>query len=213
MLLERIRDIVFELDTDESGTISVSELEQGWGSPALRDLLKEMKLPKGFTAQELMFLLDRNGCEEIPFEDFITNIYRMLLNDAFQMNCCLHASLNEVKTEVKCLRAELKSEVVREVTVELGDIIDTCVRTSLAKYLDHLNPTVAREEAQLPVLSERSKSGPLILTSPKSHACASACGDLSDIHNNSKFPENPDELEAVSPRTPQVFVEPKISQM
>eukprot|EP00746_Dinoflagellata_sp_MGD_P039778 gnl/MRDRNA2_/MRDRNA2_19604_c0_seq2.p1 gnl/MRDRNA2_/MRDRNA2_19604_c0~~gnl/MRDRNA2_/MRDRNA2_19604_c0_seq2.p1 ORF type:complete len:336 (-),score=60.49 gnl/MRDRNA2_/MRDRNA2_19604_c0_seq2:41-1048(-) len=116
-LLENIRDIVFALDSDQSGTISTAEMQEGWNHPAMQEVLKDMHLPAAFSAKEFMFLLDREGDRELRFEEFITNFYRVINSDSFQLNCCLHASLNEVKTEVKGIKRQFES--LREENAEM----------------------------------------------------------------------------------------------
>lgn len=100
-LLTRIRDMVFALDKDESGSISVEEIEEGWQEPQLRELLADINLPKGWTPGELMCLLDADGDGELTFEEFMRSFYRLIASDPFQQSCCMHASLNEVKQELK----------------------------------------------------------------------------------------------------------------
>merc|ERR1719191_2486718 len=99
-LLSRIRDMVFALDKDDSGSISVDEIEEGWQEPQLRDLLRDINLPKGFSPAELMSLLDADGDGELTFEEFMRSFYRLIASDSFQQSCCMHASLNEVKARV-----------------------------------------------------------------------------------------------------------------
>lgn len=117
-LLTRIRDMVFALDKDDSGSISVEEIEEGWQEPQLRELLADINLPKGWQPHELMSLLDADGDGELTFEEFMRSFYRLIASDSFQQSCCMHASLNEVKASVNRVKeaheqssTELKEQV------------------------------------------------------------------------------------------------------
>lgn len=133
-LLLRIRDMIFALDADQSGSISVEEVEAGWNDPEFRDLLADIDLPKGFSAQELMCLLDADGDGELTFDEFMRSFYRLITSNTFQSNCCMHASLNEVKKGVLQLEDGLKQMKEKQekdtesITVHLRDIADRLMR-------------------------------------------------------------------------------------
>eukprot|EP00746_Dinoflagellata_sp_MGD_P018709 gnl/MRDRNA2_/MRDRNA2_143380_c0_seq1.p1 gnl/MRDRNA2_/MRDRNA2_143380_c0~~gnl/MRDRNA2_/MRDRNA2_143380_c0_seq1.p1 ORF type:complete len:476 (+),score=102.16 gnl/MRDRNA2_/MRDRNA2_143380_c0_seq1:112-1539(+) len=113
-VLLKIRSMVFALDEDNSGSISEEEIVKGWHDPQLRDLLSEVELPKGFSPQEMLCLLDTDGDGELTFDEFITSFYRVIASDPFQQACCTHASLNEAKRDIKNLandHAETKKDV------------------------------------------------------------------------------------------------------
>merc|ERR1719335_1594864 len=100
-LLGQIRDMVFALDTDGSVSIAIDELKEGWDQPVLQSLLQMVNLPKAFTPQELMYLMDNNSDEELTYSEFMKSFYRLISGDHFQQNCCMHASLNSIKVSVK----------------------------------------------------------------------------------------------------------------
>lgn len=103
-VLLKIREMVFALDEDESGSISEEEIVAGWHDPRFKELLMEVNLPKGFSPEEMLCLLDTDGDGELTFDEFITSFYRVIASDPFQQSCCMHTSLNEVKRDVKNLK-------------------------------------------------------------------------------------------------------------
>eukprot|EP00746_Dinoflagellata_sp_MGD_P001251 gnl/MRDRNA2_/MRDRNA2_102345_c0_seq1.p1 gnl/MRDRNA2_/MRDRNA2_102345_c0~~gnl/MRDRNA2_/MRDRNA2_102345_c0_seq1.p1 ORF type:complete len:502 (+),score=97.84 gnl/MRDRNA2_/MRDRNA2_102345_c0_seq1:88-1593(+) len=129
-LLLRIRDMVFALDKDESGSISIEEVEEGWEDPNFQELLGDIDLPKGWTAAELMCLLDADGDGELTFDEFMRSFYRLIASNSFQMNCCMHAALNEVKRGVLSIEDGLgqvkakQEEDTRSIMVQLKSISD-----------------------------------------------------------------------------------------
>jgi len=120
-LLTRIRDMVFALDKDESGSISIEEIEEGWQEPQLRELMADINLPKGWTPQELMSLLDADGDEELTFEEFMKSFYRLIASDPFQQSCCMHASLNDVKAKQNRAN-QLMEQNTKELKEQMGNL-------------------------------------------------------------------------------------------
>lgn len=106
-LLGQIRDMVFALDTDGSGSIAIDELKEGWDQPVLQSLLQMVNLPKAFTPQELMYLMDNNSDEELTYSEFMKSFYRLISGDGFQQNCCMYAALNQIKTQCKELKLSI----------------------------------------------------------------------------------------------------------
>merc|ERR1719214_316120 len=96
-LLLGIRDMVFQLDTDKSGEISLTEIEENWDSDVFTELLQQVRLPAGFSPDEFMHLLDSNGNGSLSFDEFLMLFYRLVSSDSFQQSCCVHASLNQLK--------------------------------------------------------------------------------------------------------------------
>merc|ERR1712118_530054 len=80
--LEQIRAMIFALDEDNSGTISVDELEKGLELPEVKELMELIKLPKGFDAHEILSLLDHDGDGILDFKEFMWSFFRLLNNDA-----------------------------------------------------------------------------------------------------------------------------------
>jgi voltage-gated sodium channel len=106
-LLTQIRDMVFSLDTDGSGSIAIEELREGWNQPLLQNLLENVNLPKAFSPQELLHLMDNNSDEELSYSEFMKSFYRLITGDHFQQNCCMHASLNSIKVSMKGLQGSV----------------------------------------------------------------------------------------------------------
>lgn len=101
--LNEVGDLVFALDTDGSGSISIEEMMKGWGSSKVQELITQVNLPHGFTCQEFMQLLDNDADGEITKDEFGVGLFRLIDNDRFQQDCLVHAQLNEVKREMKGL--------------------------------------------------------------------------------------------------------------
>merc|ERR1719487_2005750 len=105
----KIRDLVFSLDADNSGTITEEEVVSGWNFPELHDMLALVELPKGFNPHELMTLLDSDGDGNLTLDEFMKSFFRLIDNNPFQQNCCMHASLNEIKKDTHLIREGLAS--------------------------------------------------------------------------------------------------------
>eukprot|EP00746_Dinoflagellata_sp_MGD_P073320 gnl/MRDRNA2_/MRDRNA2_29762_c0_seq1.p1 gnl/MRDRNA2_/MRDRNA2_29762_c0~~gnl/MRDRNA2_/MRDRNA2_29762_c0_seq1.p1 ORF type:complete len:664 (+),score=132.33 gnl/MRDRNA2_/MRDRNA2_29762_c0_seq1:196-1992(+) len=98
--LMRIREMVFSIDSDASGSISEAELELAFKMPAVVDLLEQVDLPQGWTPNELLALLDQSGDKTVDYDEFIKTFWRLLLNNPFQQTCCTQASLNDIKQKI-----------------------------------------------------------------------------------------------------------------
>lgn len=103
-LLGKIQEMVFSLDADGSGEVSVSEIEKGMQIPAVKKMFDSVHLPKAFAAEELMALLDGDGDGSLTADEFMKSFFRLIDNNEFQANCLLTVSLNEVKKDVRELR-------------------------------------------------------------------------------------------------------------
>jgi len=104
--LQELRDLVFAMDTDNSHTISVTEIEEGMCSPIVRENFDRLDLPPDFTAQDIFTLLDRDGDGQITTAEFMCSMFSLINNNEFQHRCNLHVMLNLVNRNViKCYQA------------------------------------------------------------------------------------------------------------
>jgi len=143
-LLDKIIEVTLGLDVDRNGTVSFQEMVAGWNHPAMADVAEQMKLPPGFGAKEFMFLVDMDGDGAVSVEELMTNFYRTLCYDPFHSNCCMHSSLNQVKTQLRQVQTAIQGleENQREMRQDMQDLKEM-VRASIA--FDHLSIAVAAQ--------------------------------------------------------------------
>jgi len=99
--LEELRDIVFQMDTDRSATVTIAEIEAGMNVPSIRESFDKLDLPPDFTAQDIFTLLDRDGDGEITTAEFMCSMFSLINNDEFQTRCNLHVMLNLINRNLQ----------------------------------------------------------------------------------------------------------------
>jgi hypothetical protein len=117
-----IADVLFVLDVNEDGRVSVEELEKGAEDERFRELLSMLDLPLNFTCRELVYALDNDGDGWLSREEFVDGLLRLIYCSDFHRDCihsmsvgALHASLRRMqvnlKNEVKTAVAELQQNI------------------------------------------------------------------------------------------------------
>mmetsp|Transcript_86400 Transcript_86400/g.197047 ORF Transcript_86400/g.197047 Transcript_86400/m.197047 type:complete len:369 (+) Transcript_86400:1-1107(+) len=98
--LQELRDLVFEMDTDDSKTISVAEIDKGLQDDVIRDTFDKLDLPPDFTANDIFTLLDRDGDGLVTTAEFMCSMFSLINNNDFQTKCNVHVSLNMINRRV-----------------------------------------------------------------------------------------------------------------
>lgn len=94
----KIQQMLDELDTDGNGVFHLEELHEVLKDhTVLKDLIKKIDLPRGWSTSELLDMLDNSGCGVLSHAQFATNLFRLLDSDSFQQACIMQASVNHAK--------------------------------------------------------------------------------------------------------------------
>eukprot|EP00746_Dinoflagellata_sp_MGD_P132067 gnl/MRDRNA2_/MRDRNA2_65794_c0_seq1.p1 gnl/MRDRNA2_/MRDRNA2_65794_c0~~gnl/MRDRNA2_/MRDRNA2_65794_c0_seq1.p1 ORF type:complete len:770 (-),score=131.39 gnl/MRDRNA2_/MRDRNA2_65794_c0_seq1:73-2382(-) len=122
-LLSKIRDLVFAMDEDGSGTIDLHELSTGMKNPEVVKLLREVNLPRAYTPEELLHTLSDDGDAELRYSEVTRNLFRLRDNDEFQRSCMSTTTLNNLKRQIFILRENMASrESVEEAKAEVSKV-------------------------------------------------------------------------------------------
>mmetsp|Transcript_23913 Transcript_23913/g.43881 ORF Transcript_23913/g.43881 Transcript_23913/m.43881 type:complete len:650 (-) Transcript_23913:84-2033(-) len=100
----KVRQIVGLLDTeyhDLADGLHAKEVAECMRNETMKDLLRGMDLPAGFTGREMMDMLDNNGSGTLQREEFVQNLFRLIDGGGFQQSCMTQSSLNELKRLVR----------------------------------------------------------------------------------------------------------------
>merc|ERR1719210_1575752 len=84
--------------------------------PEVQELLADVNLPKGYSAQEFMYTLNDNGDDELTYSECTRNLFRLLDNDPFQRSCMMTGTLNELRSHILHIRKEMPTQSCMEET-------------------------------------------------------------------------------------------------
>merc|ERR1719223_112879 len=109
-VLNKIRDHVREIDLNGDNTVSMEELETclGGNDGSLLLLLldgEDLHLPRGFSPEELLCMLDQSGDGTLEIDEFVGSFYRLIDSGPFQQVCLLQAGINSIKRLVRSTNA------------------------------------------------------------------------------------------------------------
>merc|ERR1712146_546639 len=76
--------------------------------PQVQDLLNQVNLPRGFTPNEVMALLDVDGDGELSYDEFMLSFFRLIDNNDFQQTCLQHKHINQVRRQLQLLHQKRK---------------------------------------------------------------------------------------------------------
>merc|ERR1711959_790252 len=88
----------------------MGELEKGFKMQEVQDALKLASLPKAFSHEELMNLLDQDADGQLREGEFMLSFFRLIESDSFQRNCLMHAGMNDIKRFLQTQEMELDTE-------------------------------------------------------------------------------------------------------
>merc|ERR1712048_310057 len=88
MLAHKLSEIMFEIDSDGDGCMSLAELRaNGKGHEDLLHAVSNIGLPHGFSLDDLHMMLDEDGSGSLSREEFLDGMFRLVLNTPFQRDC------------------------------------------------------------------------------------------------------------------------------
>jgi len=99
--LGRIQELVAKVDERGDGCVTIDDVRKHMCAEdsELFQLLNssDMSLPIGFSAEELLCMLDTDGDRVLRTDEFVESFYRLLHSGPFQQICMLQTSLNYLK--------------------------------------------------------------------------------------------------------------------
>jgi len=112
--IEGLASLMFEVDSNHDDSITVEELQKAASDPRLVELLTKIKLPFGFTVEELFATLDQRNNGQISRNEFIGGLFRIVYSNDFQRQCLLRLG----QTRVLQSMAKMKEEIIIEMKAE-----------------------------------------------------------------------------------------------
>mmetsp|Transcript_174 Transcript_174/g.579 ORF Transcript_174/g.579 Transcript_174/m.579 type:complete len:646 (+) Transcript_174:48-1985(+) len=128
----KVRSFLGELDqeyTDLQDGLHAKEVAECMRNETMKDLLRGMDLPAGFTGREMMDMLDNNGSGTLQREEFVQNLFRLIDGGTFQQNCMTQTSLNELKRLVRENTERLEKRM-QEMEARLSAQSASCANTA-----------------------------------------------------------------------------------
>lgn len=127
-LLERIKDSVFQLDTDGNDVLTYDEVKEGMH--LLAELLDEVKLPHSFGGehgvQRIVDLLDTDCDGSLTSDEFVRGFFELIYNSPFQNHCVTLAKSNAIHRDCLKIRRTVEGVLKREfqrIDERLDDIV------------------------------------------------------------------------------------------
>jgi len=99
-LLERLHGLLETIDSNEDGKVDAEEIEMALEDPEVLKLIGSVDLPEGFSAAELVLLLDSSGDGLLSYDNFIRSFYRLIDGGDFQQLCIMQMSVNTIKQHI-----------------------------------------------------------------------------------------------------------------
>lgn len=112
-MVVEMANIIFELDRDSDGQISLQELHAASNSDRFRKLMDGIELPHGFTFRELHEMFDHDRSNLLSKEEFVLGMLRLINCTPFQQACLQQSMLAQIKSQLVDLQSELNAFRVR----------------------------------------------------------------------------------------------------
>jgi len=124
--VETLAAIMFRLDVNHNGKLSLEELTQGAVDKDFTKLLRQIDLPHGFTVQELYDMLDTEGDYSLDRGEFIAGMFRLIYSSDFQRQCGFQMEMVRMKRSLRGMQETMMKEIRDEHTellVRIQDLI------------------------------------------------------------------------------------------
>lgn len=110
-VLNQIQSLVTDVDSDNDGIVTFEDLEVVMADQdsKLQAVLAsvDLHLPTGFSAEELLLMVDQSGDGVLEIDEFTASFYRLIDSNEFQKLCLLTTGINSTKRLVKTQQKQL----------------------------------------------------------------------------------------------------------
>merc|ERR1719195_1361745 len=101
-LLDRLHGMLTTMDSNDDGRVDADELKKAIKMDReVLELIKSVDLPEGFSAEELVPMLDTDGDGKLSYDNFIRSFYRLIDGGDFNQLCIMQMSINHHMVEMK----------------------------------------------------------------------------------------------------------------
>lgn len=120
--LDQIQEIWRQLTPHGSKSVDIEALESCVRDQAsgLQQLMRKVDLPRGFSARELLHMLDDTGDGALDQDELVEGFYRLVDSGPFQSICIVQKGINELKFQV--------GESQKSVEKKVGDVFQIVER-------------------------------------------------------------------------------------
>lgn len=109
-LIEEITHSFFDLDSDGDQMISKKEMLRAANDEHLRELMKTIDLPNGFSFQDFHEMIDSDGNGLLSKREFVQGMLRLIQGDIFQQACLNQLLVAKLKSEFLILKGSVLDE-------------------------------------------------------------------------------------------------------
>jgi len=121
-LLERLHGLLEKMDSNRDGKIDSGELKMAMRQdPEVMALIDSIDLPGGFSADELVLLLDSDGDGLLSYDSFIRSFYRLIDGGDFQQLCLLQMNMHTIKHQILETKQHTMKMQEQLATIQLED--------------------------------------------------------------------------------------------
>lgn len=97
-VLDKIQAMLHHIDADKDGMVDLEELSTALqANKELKKMMGDLHLPRGWSATELLDMLDHSGDGVLAHAEFTTSLFRLLDSNEFQQACIIQSGINHVK--------------------------------------------------------------------------------------------------------------------
>merc|ERR1712023_481691 len=91
--IDKLADLMFSMDVDYNGQVSVDELRNSGKIDELLDVLGLVNLPYGFGLEDLHRMLDVDGSGQLSKDEVVDGMFRLVFSSEFQRDCIVQFGL------------------------------------------------------------------------------------------------------------------------
>lgn len=114
---------IWALDHNNDGFISIEEMRGISESPAALAHFQDLKLPKGFTFDDLFDMLNLSGSEELNHTEFIDGMHRIVFTTDFHINCFLLQGMGQAKKQRRDMQRQIFEQQRQYLEVKFADLL------------------------------------------------------------------------------------------
>lgn len=112
--IQLMTDIVWAVDDDHDGEISLDEMKRAATDPAIMEELRGLSLPSGFTFEDFHTMLNLDGRDGLGKSEFVDGMHRLIFSTEFQKACVTQLGIGQVKVLTQKVGARLDRDLHHE---------------------------------------------------------------------------------------------------